>query len=215
MDAQMKVFQKTPNRSRKVVVSTNIAEASITIDNIVFVIDCGYCRIRIYDAESGLDSLLTVPISKASAIQRAGRAGRVRPGKTFRLYSEDTFQDLQDHSIPELQRCNLAPVILQLKALGIQNVLRFPYLSAPPAELMVRALESLYALGALDERAQLTRPVGYRMVEFPFEPESAKMLLASHIYKCSEEIATIVAMLSVQVRTISYIIGPYSLRTCL
>ncbi|XP_062466073.1 probable ATP-dependent RNA helicase DHX35 isoform X3 [Pezoporus occidentalis] len=137
---QMKVFERVSHNVRKVVVATNVAETSITVRGIVFVIDCGFVKLRAYNPKTAIECLVVVPVSKASANQRAGRAGRNR--------SEEDFEKLPKSTVPEMQRSNLAPVILQLKALGIDNVLRFPFLSPPPAQSMVQALELLYALGA-------------------------------------------------------------------
>ncbi|RSM05799.1 hypothetical protein CEP52_006049 [Fusarium oligoseptatum] len=145
---------------------------------------------------TGIESLTATPVSKAAASQRAGRAGRTKPGKCFRLYTEQNYQSLQEANIPELQRSNLAPVILQLKALGIDNVVRFDFLSPPPSELMSKALELLYALGALDEYAKLTRPLGSRMAELAVEPMMAKTLLSAQSFGCLSEILTIAAMTS-------------------
>ncbi|XP_025086245.1 probable ATP-dependent RNA helicase DHX35 [Pomacea canaliculata] len=195
---QMKVFQKPPHNSRKIVVATNIAEASITINGIVYVVDCGFVKLKAYDPSSGVESLVVIPVSKASANQRAGRAGRVRAGKAFRLYTEDDFDKLSEATVPEMQRSDLAPVVLQLKALGIANILRFNFLSPPPAQNMVRGLELLYALGALDSVGNLTSPLGLQMVEFPLSPCFAKMLLVSGDYECSEEVLTVAAMTQIQ-----------------
>ena len=112
----------------------------------------------------------------ASAQQRAGRAGRVKAGKAYRLYTEETFQQLRSTAIPEIQRSNLAPVILQLKALGVHNIARFDFMSPPPAELMSRALEILYALGLIDDSAQLTVPLGLKTAEFPLDVYLAKVV---------------------------------------
>ncbi|EEY17555.1 pre-mRNA-splicing factor ATP-dependent RNA helicase prp22 [Verticillium alfalfae VaMs.102] len=196
-EQQMFIFDKPPENKRKVVFSTNIAEASVTIDGIVYVVDCGFVKLRTYDPDLGIDSLTTTPLSKASAMQRAGRAGRTRAGKCFRLYTEETWESLADANVPEIQRTNLAPFILQLKALGIDNILRFPFLSAPPAKLMAKALELLYSLGALDEYAKLTRPLGYRMAEIAVEPMMGKTLLSAQSFGCLSEILTIAAMTSV------------------
>ncbi|KAJ2964476.1 hypothetical protein NQZ79_g615 [Umbelopsis isabellina] len=141
-EEQARIFEPTQHGFRKVIVATNIAEASITIDGVVYVIDCGFVKLRAYNPKTGMESLTVAPISKASAKQRAGRAGRVKPGKCYRLYTEESFMQLRDSSVPEMQRSNLAPVILQLKALGIDNVLRFHFLTAPPVEMMTRALEA-------------------------------------------------------------------------
>ncbi|KAI5458110.1 P-loop containing nucleoside triphosphate hydrolase protein [Mariannaea sp. PMI_226] len=193
-EQQMYVFDKPPAGTRKVVFSTNIAEASVTIDGIVYVIDCGFAKLRAYNPRTGIEALTATPISKAAASQRAGRAGRTRPGKCFRLYTEQSYQALPEANIPEIQRSNLASVILQLKALGIDNIVRFDFLSPPPAELVSKALELLYSLGALDEYAKLTRPLGTRMAELAVEPMMAKTLLSAQTFGCLSEILTIAAM---------------------
>ncbi|CEI65354.1 putative ATP-dependent RNA helicase DHX35 [Fusarium venenatum] len=195
-EQQMYVFDKPSEGTRKVVFSTNIAEASVTIDGIVFVVDSGFVKLRAYDPRTGIESLTATPVSKAAASQRAGRAGRTKPGKCFRLYTEQSYQSLKHANIPELQRSNLAPVVLQLKALGIDNIVRFDFLSPPPSELMAKALELLYALGALDEYAKLTRPMGSRMAELAVEPMMAKTLLAAPSFGCLSEMLTIAAMTS-------------------
>ncbi|KAI1195997.1 P-loop containing nucleoside triphosphate hydrolase protein [Nemania serpens] len=195
-EQQMYVFDAPPENSRKVIFSTNIAEASVTIDGIVYVIDSGFVKLRAFDPRTGIESLTVTPISKASAAQRAGRAGRTKPGKCFRLFTEDAYQCLPDTNPPEIQRSNLAPFILQLKALGIDNVVRFDYLTPPPAELMTKATELLYSLGALDEYAKLTRPLGIRMAELAVEPMMAKALLSAPSFNCLNEILTIAAMTS-------------------
>ena len=195
-EEQMYVFDKPPAGKRKVIFSTNIAEASVTIDGIVYVIDCGFVKLRAYNPRTGIETLTATPTSKASASQRAGRAGRTKPGKCFRLYTEESYNSLPDANPPEIQRSNLAPVILQLKALGIDNVARFHYLSPPPSELMTKALELLYSLGALDDYAKLTRPLGFRMAELSVEPMMAKTLLSAQSFDCLSEILTIAAMTS-------------------
>ncbi|KAM6341052.1 putative ATP-dependent RNA helicase DHX35 isoform 3-T4 [Alca torda] len=195
---QMKVFERVSHSVRKVIVATNIAETSITIHGIAFVIDCGFVKLRAYNPKTAIECLVVVPVSKASANQRAGRAGRNRSGKCYRLYTEDDFEKLPKSTVPEMQRSNLAPVILQLKALGIDNVLRFPFLSPPPAQSMVQALELLYALGGLDMHCRLTEPLGMRIAEFPLNPMFAKMLLESGNFGCSQEILTIAAMMQIQ-----------------
>ena len=195
-EQQMYIFDRTPEGTRKVVFSTNIAEASVTIDGIVHVVDCGFVKLRAYNPKTGIESLTATPISKASAAQRAGRGGRTQPGICYRLYTEASYQSLEETTPPELQRSNLAPFILQLKALGIDNVLRFDFLTRPPAELMAKALELLFSLGALDEYAKLTRPLGFRMAELAVEPMMAKTLLSAPSFGCMSEILTIAAMTS-------------------
>ena len=195
-EQQMYVFDKPPEGVRKVVFSTNIAEASVTIDGISYVVDCGFVKLRAYNPQTGTETLTATPISKASATQRAGRAGRTRPGKCLRLYTEQGYETLPETNPPEMQRSNLAPVVLQLKALGIDNIVRFDFLSPPPPELVSRALELLYSLGALDEYAKLTRPLGFRMAELAVEPMMAKTLLSAQSFECLGEVLTIVAMTS-------------------
>ncbi|KAL1879117.1 hypothetical protein VTK73DRAFT_7341 [Phialemonium thermophilum] len=195
-EQQMYVFETAPDNTRKVIFSTNIAEASVTIDGVVYVVDCGFVKLRTYNPRTGIETLMSTPVSKAAAAQRAGRAGRTRPGKCFRLYTEDAYQGLPETNIPEIQRSNLAPFILQLKALGIDNVLRFDFLTPPPADLMLKALELLYALGALDEYAKLTKPLGMRMAELAVEPMMAKTLLSAPSFGCLSEMLTIAAMTS-------------------
>ena len=153
---------------------------------------------RAYNPKSGIESLLVAPISQASALQRTGRAGRTKPGKCYRLYTKETYTNLSTTSIPEIQRTDLAPVILSLKTLGIDNVLRFEYLSPPPAESMIRALELLFSLQALDEYGRLTTPLGQRMAEVPLAPAMSRMLLGAQRWGCGEEVLSIAAMCSVQ-----------------
>lgn len=197
-EQQMYVFEPAAENTRKVICSTNIAEASVTVDGIVYIIDCGFVKLRAYNPLTGIETLTAVPISKASATQRAGRAGRTQPGKCFRLYTEESFQALDDALPPEIQRSNLAPLILQMKALGIDNIARFEYLTPPPAELMIRGLELLYSLGALDDYARLTKPLGVQMAELSVEPMMAKVLLRASSFGCLSEILSIAAMTSLQ-----------------
>jgi ATP-dependent RNA helicase DDX35 len=167
-EQQLAVFEAPPENHRKVIFSTNIAEASV--------IDCGFVKLRSWNPFTAIEALTAVPISKASATQRAGRAGRTKPGKCFRLYTEQSFNQLEEATVPEIQRSNLAPVILQLKSLGIDNVAKFEWVSSPPVELMLRSHELLYSLGAIDEYAKLTKPLGTRMAELPVPPMLAKIV---------------------------------------
>ncbi|KFY21876.1 hypothetical protein V493_07033 [Pseudogymnoascus sp. VKM F-4281 (FW-2241)] len=195
-DQQMYVFEPAPENTRKVIFSTNIAEASVTIDGIIYVVDSGFVKLRAFNPTTGIETLTATPISKASATQRAGRAGRTKPGKCFRLYTESDYTSLPQSSIPEIQRSNLAPVILQLKALGIDNIARFGFFTSPPAELVIRALELLYSLGALDTYAKLTRPLGVRMAELAIEPMLSKALLSASSFNVLSEMLTIASMTS-------------------
>jgi ATP-dependent RNA helicase DDX35 len=195
-DQQMYVFQSAAQNTRKVILSTNIAEASITIDGIVFVVDTGLVKLRSYDSTLSIDRLSIHPISRASAIQRAGRAGRTRPGKCFRLYTEAAFASLPETTFPEIARSNLTPVILALMNLGITNIVRFDYLSAPPSKLVIRAMDMLFALGAVDEHARLTKPLGQRMADLPLDPMLAKALLNAPHFGCLSEMLSIAAMMT-------------------
>ncbi|PWA79926.1 RNA helicase family protein [Artemisia annua] len=193
------IFSPSPRGKRKVVISTNIAETSLTLEGIVYVVDSGFSKQRFYNPITDIENLVVAPISKASARQRAGRAGRVRPGKCYRLYTEDYFvNEMSAHGIPEMQRSNLASSVIQLKALGIDNILGFDWPSSPSPEAMVRALEVLYSLGVLDDDAKLTSPVGFQVAEIPLDPMVSKMIIASDQLGCSEEIITVSAILSVQ-----------------
>ncbi|TAQ85246.1 hypothetical protein B7494_g6440 [Chlorociboria aeruginascens] len=196
-EIQSKIFDPAPPGSRKVVIATNIAETSITIDHIYYVIDPGFVKQNAYDPKLGMDSLVVTPISQAQAKQRAGRAGRTGPGKCFRLYTEAAFQsEMLPTSIPEIQRQNLSNTILMLKAMGINDLLHFDFMDPPPTNTMLTALEELYALSALDDEGLLTR-LGRKMADFPMDPSLAKVLIAAIDIGCSDEILSIVAMLSI------------------
>ncbi|KAK9480111.1 P-loop containing nucleoside triphosphate hydrolase protein [Lipomyces japonicus] len=197
-DEQNAIFDPTPPNTRKVIIATNIAEASVTVDGVIYVIDCGYVKVRTFDPATKIDSLIVTPISKASAVQRAGRAGRTRPGKCFRIYTETCANELDEVSSPEIQRSNLAMPILQIKSLGIDNIAKLDFVTPPPVNLVINALELLYSLKALDDYAKLTIPDGLRMAELPLNPMLSKVLLASASYGCTEEILTIAAMLTVE-----------------
>ncbi|MCJ1448840.1 MAG: DEAH-box ATP-dependent RNA helicase prp22 [Stictis urceolatum] len=202
-EMQSRIFEPAPPGSRKVVIATNIAETSITIDQIYYVIDPGFVKQNAYDPKLGMDSLVVTPISQAQAKQRAGRAGRTGPGKCYRLYTEAAFQsEMLPTSIPEIQRQNLSTTILMLKAMGINDLLHFDFMDPPPTNTMLTALEELYALSALDDEGLLTR-LGRKMADFPMEPSLSKVLIASVDLGCSDEILTIVAMVSA-VQTVFY-----------
>lgn len=192
---QQRVFDKPPGNSRKLIISTNIAETSLTIDGIVYVIDPGFSKQKVYNPRIRVESLLITPISKAAAKQRSGRAGRTRPGKCFRLYTERSFQkDLIEQTHPEILRSNLASVVLLLKRLGIDDLVHFDFMDPPAPETLMRALELLHYLGALDDEGELTG-AGKKMAEFPVDPQLAKVLLSGSV-SCPVEVAAIVALLS-------------------
>lgn len=194
---QMKVFEPFSPKVRKVVVATNIAEASVTINGIVYVVDSGFVKLNFFNPKTSTDALVVVPASQSSAEQRAGRAGRVSSGKVYRLYREEDFKCLPMHTVPEIQRSNLATFILQLKSLGVDNIAHFSFPAAPPSNIVINALELDYALGALDSSGNLTE-LGMKMVTFPVSTMQAKMLLASGEFGCSQEALTIVAMLQIE-----------------
>ena len=197
-EMQTRIFEPAPPGSRKCVIATNIAEASLTIDGIFYVVDPGFAKIKVFNPKLGMDTLVVAPISQASAKQRAGRAGRTGPGKTYRLYTEDAYKgEMLPVTIPEIQRTNLSNTVLLLKAMGINDLLNFDYMDPPPIQSLICALESLYGLGALDDEGLLTK-LGRKMAEFPLEPPLSKMVLTAVDLGCVEEIITIVAMLSVQ-----------------
>lgn len=194
-ELQARIFDPTPEGSRKVVLATNIAETSITIDGIVFVIDPGFVKENVYNPRTGMESLVVTPCSRASADQRAGRAGRVGPGKCFRLFTKWAFyNELPANTTPEILRTNLGSVVLLLMSLGINDILNFDFLDPPPNDSLIKALELLYALGALNDRGELTK-LGRQMAEFPTDPMLAKTILASDKYNCVDEVLSIVAML--------------------
>ncbi|CAN6347002.1 unnamed protein product [Urochloa humidicola] len=175
-ELQAKIFEPAPPGARKVVLATNIAETSLTIDGISYVVDPGFCKVKSYSPRTETESLLVQPISKASADQRAGRSGRTGPGKCFRLFTEHSYnKDMEDETVPEIQRSNLASVVLSLKALGINDLVSFDFMDPPASEGLLRALEDLFALGALSSRVELTK-TGRRMAELPLDPMLAKAI---------------------------------------
>ncbi|ODO00817.1 pre-mRNA-splicing factor ATP-dependent RNA helicase PRP16 [Cryptococcus wingfieldii CBS 7118] len=196
-DLQAKIFQPTADGRRKVVVATNIAETSLTVDGILYVVDCGYSKLKVYNPKVGMDALQITPISQANCGQRAGRAGRTGPGFCYRLFTENAYlNELFASNIPEIQRTNLANTVLLLKSLGVKNLLEFDFMDPPPQENILNSMYQLWVLGALDNVGNLT-PIGRKMSDFPMEPSLAKMLIVSVDYKCSSEMLTIVSMLSV------------------
>ncbi|KAI9912364.1 hypothetical protein PsorP6_005921 [Peronosclerospora sorghi] len=183
---------------RKVIVATTIAETSVTIEGVVFLIDGCFTKLAFYNPLTGVEALLTVPVSKASAKQRAGRAGRSRPGKCFRLCTYEHYRtNFTKETIPQMQRTNLATVVLYLLSMGIQNLAHFDFVSPPSPEALIRALEFLFSLGAIDIDGRLVDPLGTQMAEFPIAPAMAKVLLASFRFNCTAEMLNIASVLSV------------------
>ncbi|KAI0362815.1 P-loop containing nucleoside triphosphate hydrolase protein [Trametes cingulata] len=196
-DEQLRVFEPAERGTRKVVVATNIAEASVTIEGIKYVVDSGFVKIRTYNPSTAMSSLTTTAISQASATQRAGRAGRTAPGLCYRLYTEQAFRQLRLTTPPEITRTDLTTPILQLKSLGIDDLMKFEWVSSPPAESVLRALEGLVHAGMIGDDGRLT-VIGEKVAECPVEVNVARMLFASKDYKCGEEILTIAAMTNIQ-----------------
>ncbi|PAA60184.1 hypothetical protein BOX15_Mlig016491g18 [Macrostomum lignano] len=196
-DLQAKIFQKAPEGVRKCVVATNIAETSLTVDGICYVIDPGYCKLKVFNPKIGMDALQVFPVSQANAKQRSGRAGRTQSGQCYRLYTMRQFnEEMLLASVPEIQRTNLANVVLLLKSLGVQDLMTFGFMDPPPQDNILQSMYQLWLLGALDNTGGLTR-LGRQMVEFPLDPALSKMLITSIEMGCSEEILTVVSMLSV------------------
>ena len=199
---QQRIFEPAPKSKsgrpgRKVIVATNIAETSLTIDGIVFVVDPGFSKQKIYNPRIRVESLLVSPISRASAQQRAGRAGRTKPGKCFRLYTEESYKkQLIEQTYPEILRSNLANTVLELKKLGIDDLVHFDLMDPPAPETMMRALEELNYLACLDDDGNLTA-LGRLASEFPLDPALAVMLISSPEFYCSNEMLSITALLSV------------------
>jgi pre-mRNA-splicing factor ATP-dependent RNA helicase DHX38/PRP16 len=216
-DLQARIFEPAGSSgtvARKVIVSTNIAETSLTVDGILYVVDSGYFKLKVYNPSIGMDTLQITPVSQANASQRSGRAGRTGPGMCFRLYTEQAFRhELLVSSIPEIQRTNLSNVILLLKSLGVRELSSFDFMDTPPVDNIANSMYQLWVLGALDDEGDLT-PLGRRMVAFPLDPQLSKMLIFSHLGRiegpgpvdashdprahcCSDEMLTVVSLLSV------------------
>lgn len=196
-DLQAKIFQKSEKGIRKCVVATNIAETSLTVDGIVFVIDSGYCKLKVYNPRIGMDALQVYPVSRANADQRSGRAGRTGPGYCYRLYTRRQYLDeLLLTGVPEIQRTNLANTVLLLKSLGVQDLLAFHFMDPPPQDNILNSLYQLWILGALDHTGTLT-PLGRQMAEFPLDPPQCQMIIVASTLGCTAEILIIVSMLSV------------------
>ena len=157
-----RAFETASHGSRKVIIATNIAETSVTIEGVKFVVDAGLVKMKFFNVVSGIDALITCPVAKSSANQRAGRAGRTAPGKCYRLLTEQSFTGLDPFNTPEMQRTDITWAVLQLKALGIDDVIHFDFLSSPYLESLNYSLELLYSLGALDLDCKLT-DIGEKM----------------------------------------------------
>jgi pre-mRNA-splicing factor ATP-dependent RNA helicase DHX16 len=194
-ELQQKIFDTTPPGARKVILATNIAETSITVPGIRYVIDCGLSKENAFNPATGTETLQAVPISRASAEQRAGRAGRVGPGTCLRLYTKHAWtSEMPEEIYPDMVKSNLSSMVLFLKAMGIENLIDFDYLDAPSPNTLISALSSLYELGALATTGQITK-LGRQMIEFPTDPQLAAAIIASDKNGCVAEVLAIVAML--------------------
>ncbi|KAK3325288.1 P-loop containing nucleoside triphosphate hydrolase protein [Apodospora peruviana] len=193
---QMKVFDPPPDGSRLVILATNVAETSLTIPGIKYVFDCGRSKERRYDPTNGVQSFEIGWISKASAKQRAGRAGRTGPGHCWRLYSSAVFErDFPEFSQPELLRMPIEGVVLQLKAMNLQHVINFPFPTPPERQSLIKAEKLLTYLSAISPSGQVT-PIGSTMSIFPLSPRFARILLVGHLHDCLPYTIALVAGLS-------------------
>ncbi|EPX74581.1 ATP-dependent RNA helicase Prh1 [Schizosaccharomyces octosporus yFS286] len=194
-EQQMLVFQPTLPNHRKIVLSTNIAETSVTISGIRYVIDTGLAKVKQFNARLGLESLTVQPISQSAARQRSGRAGREAPGQCYRLYTEADYNKLPKESTPEIKRIDLSQAVLTLKARGQNDVLNFDYMDPPSKQSLVRALEHLYSIGALSDNGKINE-LGYQMSLIPLLPSLARAMLSAREHNCLNEVIDIVSCLS-------------------
>lgn len=196
-DLQNKIFNKAPPGVRKCIVATNIAETSLTVDGITFVVDAGYSKLKVYSPKTGMDSLQVAPISVAQAVQRSGRAGRTAKGTAYRLYTEHAErEEMYPTAIPEIQRTNLANTLLLLKSVGVTDLMKFAFMDPPPKDTIMASLYELWSLGAVDNLGNITQ-LGMKMSQFPMDPCLGKILIKSVDYGCSKEMLSVVAMLCV------------------
>lgn len=193
---QARIFEKIDEDTRKIIYSTNIAETSLTIDGVGFVIDTGHVKQKQYNPKTGMDCLNVVPISKVQAIQRMGRAGRTMPGKCLRMYSEKFYNEqMETMTVPELLRVNLTSLILTLKCIGIDDVQAFEYMERPDEDQIMEALKQLHLLNAINEDGKVN-DFGREMCKLPMEPHFSKCVLISKYLHCQDDVLTIVALLS-------------------
>lgn len=195
---QMDAFSRSIGNYRRVVIATNIAETSVTLQGIKFVIDTGVVKMKRYDATTGLESLKVAKISQAQAWQRTGRAGRESDGTCYRTYTAKELDSYEKMTKPEILRCNLSAAILQLLAIGV-NITTFDFIDKPPKEAVDVAFKQLKQLGAVKtiQGIQLTE-LGRNMAAFPLDPVYSKMIMSATKFDCVNEILDIVAMLSTE-----------------
>ncbi|KAG5360265.1 putative ATP-dependent RNA helicase DHR2 [Yarrowia sp. B02] len=194
---QQAVFKAVKPNQRKVIFATNIAETSLTISGVRYVLDTGLRKVKVWKPELGLDTLLTTPISQSSAQQRMGRAGREAPGKCFRLLPESDYANLAPQTEPEILRCDVASALLMLKKAGVDKVHRFPWIQKPTKEAISSALLKLYALKALDDDGKITE-LGHKMAVLPVTPHLAGVLIHGCQSGVAQSVIDIVACLSVE-----------------
>jgi len=192
---QNKVFQ--PHGLRRIVLSTNVAETSLTVPGIKYVIDSGYVRMSRYSYRSKVQRLPIEKVSQASANQRAGRCGRVSAGVCIRLYSEDDFLNQREFTEPEILRTNLASVILQMESLGLGDISAFPFVEPPDGRLISDGYKLLFELGAVDKGQEITK-LGRELVRLPIDPRLARMVSEANRRGCLREVLIIISALSVQ-----------------
>lgn len=194
---QMRVFDDPPPNSRLCVVATNVAETSLTIPGVRYVVDCGRSKERRFDENNGVQSFEIDWISKASANQRSGRAGRTGPGHCYRLYSSAVFErDFEQFSKPEILRMPVESIVLQMKSMAIHNIINFPFPTPPDAHSLLNAVRLLQHLGALDENERITDE-GKTMSYFPLSPRFSKILIVGNEQDCLNYVVSIVCALSV------------------
>lgn len=196
-EKQQLIFQNFPGK-RKVIVATNIAETSITIDGVVYVVDSGLIKQISFHPESGIQSLSVELHSQAGCDQRAGRAGRTRPGKCFRMFSKNSFERRPKFTEPEIRRMNLAGVVLAMKMIGIKDIEGFDFIDPPDQKAFHEAHQTLIALGALTSKNNGLTELGCEMAKLPLEPRISRMVLEAEKHGCLREITIIAAFLSVR-----------------
>ncbi|KAJ2524619.1 hypothetical protein GGI11_000676 [Coemansia sp. RSA 2049] len=201
VEKQKLVFDPPRKETRKVVFTTNVAETSVTVDGIAFVVDGGFVKKRIHALSTGISRLATIPISKASATQRAGRSGRTQPGKAYRLYTQAAYSSslFPQHDMPEICCLSLESMALTLKALGVRNLEGFDYIEPPPTARLEHALDLLVGLHVIDAGTKaLTSDFGLHIAELPLDPRLGTCLLNSvRVYSCAKEAIAAVSMLAV------------------
>ncbi len=194
---QQKIFQQFPG-NRKVVVATNIAETTITIEGVKFVVDSGLIKLSMFNPHTGIQSLEVVEHSQSGCDQRGGRAGRTQPGKCFRMFTKENFYERPKFTLPEILRSSLASVVLRMEDIGIPNIEEFDFIDQPDPSAFHEAYETLIALGAITRDETGLTPVGRAMAALPLEPRIARMVLEAQKHDCVDNIITIAAFMSVR-----------------